>query len=68
MNDKKKITFDDWENTSDFLARQIVDDLYRAGLLDAHVYQGVVEKTLVNWPDTGRTWGARGRVMNNGSM
>jgi hypothetical protein len=57
MATDKKITFDNWENTSDFLARQVVDDLYRAGLMNAHLYQHIIEKTLLKWPETGRTWG-----------
>jgi len=51
-----KVIFEDWKNTSDFLARQITDDLCCAGL-DARFAQHIIEKTLLNWPDTGRTWG-----------
>jgi hypothetical protein len=51
-----QITFDDWTTTSDFLARQIVDDLCRAGL-SAIRFQHIVERTLLNWPAKGRTWG-----------
>lgn len=54
--EKDSITFESWENTSDFLARQIVDDLCRAGL-NAQQYQHIVERTLLNWPGSGRTWG-----------
>lgn len=51
--ERHKAVFLDWPNTSNFLARQVVDDLVRAGLPAAH-YQHVVEKTLLQWPLTGR--------------
>jgi hypothetical protein len=54
-----QITFDNWENTSDFLARQITDDLYRAGWSFSHKYQHIIQKTILNWPKTGRTWGKK---------
>ena len=54
--EQDSITFDSWKDTSDFLARQIVDDLVRAGL-DARQHQHIVERTLLKWPGSGRTWG-----------
>jgi hypothetical protein len=47
------------EDNADFLSRQIIDDLYRAGL-DARFYQHVVEETIINWPNSGRIWGKDG--------
>ena len=43
-----KVIFDDWEEEADFMARQIVDDLTRAGLT-ALYYQHIVEQTLLRW-------------------
>jgi len=42
---------------ADFLARQIVDDLFRAGV-DARFQQHVVEQTIRAWlAGSGRSWG-----------
>jgi hypothetical protein len=42
---------------ADFLARQIVDDLYRAGI-DARFQQHTVEQTIQAWlAGSGRRWG-----------
>lgn len=42
---------------ADFLARQIVDDLFRAGI-DARFQQHIVEQTIRGWlAGSGRSWG-----------
>jgi hypothetical protein len=44
-----RISIEEWKEIADFLARQIVDDLYRAGIKDSLKYQDIVEKTINTW-------------------
>ena len=58
--DGKKVVFDSWPRTANFLARQITDDLVAAGLINveserfAFLCQVRVEETLLRWPFHGR--------------